>query len=153
MSKIKIRLASREDMPLLHKLLRELAEALGKSHEIKSTVQNLLDFGFGEQPQFETMLAFEADHAVGFAIFFPEFSTWLGTPGVYIQDLYVARELRGSGLGRDLLKSVQEHAGKWGSRYMKLSVYDGNQKAVAFYQHLGFDLREDENTLVLKSPL
>ena len=148
-----IRLASCEDMPLVHKLLMELAAALGKPHEIKSTVQNLMDFGFGEQPQFEAMLAFEAEQAVGLAVFFPEFSTWLGTPGVYVQDLYVARQLRGSGLGRELLKSVQQHAGKWGSRYMKLSVYDGNHKAVAFYQHLGFDLREDEQTLVLKSSL
>ena len=140
-------------MPLVHKLLRELAEALGKPLEIKSTVQNLIDFGFGEQPRVEAMVAFEEDQAVGLAIFFSEFSTWLGTPGVYIQDLYVARQLRGSGLGRDLLKSVQEHTGKWGSCYMKLSVYDGNQKAIAFYRHLGFELRADEQTLVLKSTL
>lgn len=135
---------------MVQRLLMELAVALGKAGDIKGTEQDLERFGFGEQPRFEVMLAFEDGEAVGLAVFFYEYSTWRGSPGVYVQDLYVSGHLRGTGLGRKLLRAVKEHAGAWGGRYVKLTVYDNNQTAISFYRHLGFELCEDEQALVLR---
>ena len=145
-----IRLATVKDVPVVQRLLMELAVALGKAGDIKGTELDLERFGFGEQPRFEIMLAFEDSEAVGLAVFFYEYSTWRGSPGVYIQDLYVADHLRGTGLGRKLLWAVKKHARTWGGRYVKLTVYDNNQAAISFYRHLGFEMCEDEQVLVLR---
>jgi len=128
----------------------QLAEALGKLDRLQGTVQDLKTFGFGDHPRFEALLAFDGEEAVGLAIIFSEYSTWRGTPGVYVQDLYVAKHLRGSGLGRKLLRAVRDRGRSWGGRYVKLSVYDGNQAAISFYRHLGFELSDDEQCLVLR---
>ena len=88
-------------------------------------------------------------HDQDLAIFFPEYSSWRGVPGVYVQDIYVMDHLRGSGLSRLLLESVKERAMRWGGRYVRLTVYDGNQNAVSFYKHLGFETCDDELPLVL----
>jgi GNAT superfamily N-acetyltransferase len=150
MNNMTVRLATREDVPVIDRLLNELAVALGKPDSIEGTAQDLTKYGFGDHPRFEAILAFEDHEAVGLAIFFSEYSTWRGTPGVYVQDLYVSERLRGGGLGRDLLGAVRERARSWGGRYVKLTVYDGNQAAVSFYRHLGFDLCENEQALVLR---
>ena len=147
---ITIRLARVEDVPQMHRLLLELAGVLGKLDEIRGTEQHLEQFGFGDHPRFEAVLALEGDRAVGLAVFFYEYSTWRGTPGVYVQDLYVSNHLRGTGLGRDLLRAVRKRAREWGGRYVKLTVFDGNQEAISFYRHLGFELCEDEQALVLR---
>jgi GNAT superfamily N-acetyltransferase len=150
MNEAKIRLATVQDVPVVQRLLNELAAVLGKSDEIKGTEQDLERYGFGDHPRFEAMLAFLHDEAVGLVVFFYEYSTWRGSPGVYVQDLYVASHLRGTGLGRQLLRAVRERARTWGGRYVKLTVYDGNQAAISFYQHLGFELCDDEQALVLR---
>ena len=147
---ITIRLATVEDVPQIHRILLELAGVLGKLDEIRGTEQDLEQFGFGDHPRFEAVLALEGDRAVGLAVFFYEYSTWRGTPGVYVQDLYVSNHLRGTGLGRDLLRAVRKRAREWGGRYVKLTVFDGNQEAISFYRHLGFELCEDEQALVLR---
>lgn len=139
-----------EDVPEVQKLLQELADALGKSAEIKGNERDLVRFGFGAQPRFEALLAFAAGEAVGLAVFFHEYSTWRGFPGVYVQDLYVAQALRGRGLGRDLINAVRERARRWGGRYVKLTVYDSNQAALSFYRRLGFESCEEEQVLVLR---
>jgi GNAT superfamily N-acetyltransferase len=150
MNETEIRLATIQDVPEVQRLLKELAAALGKSEEIKGTEQDLERHGFGGQPRFEAMLALVGDEAVGLAVFFYEYSTWRGSPGVYVQDLYVASQARGTGLGRQLLRAVRERARAWGGRYVKLTVYDGNQAAISFYRHLGFELCDDEQALVLR---
>ena len=85
----------------------------------------------------------------GLVVYFPEFSTWKGRPGVFIQDLYVVPEVRGTGLGRRLLDAVKADAAGWGAVYVKLTVHGEQPGAVAFYKRLGFQTREDELTLVL----
>lgn len=150
MNETEIRLATIQDVPEVQRLLKELAAALGKSDEIKGTEQDLERHGFGDHPRFEAMLALVDDEAVGLAVFFYEYSTWRGSPGVYIQDLYVSSQARGTGLGRQLLRAVRERAGARGGRYVKLTVYDGNQAAISFYRHLGFELCDDEQALVLR---
>jgi GNAT superfamily N-acetyltransferase len=97
---ITIRQAVVEDAALVHGLLKNLAMTLGKGEVMTSTAADIERFGFGEQPRFEALLAFEGDKAVGLAVYFFEFSTWRGRPGVYVQDMYVAPQARGRGLGR-----------------------------------------------------
>jgi GNAT superfamily N-acetyltransferase len=134
----------------VQRLLKQLASALGKPDDIKGTERELLEYGFGDKPRFEAMIAYYQEEAVGLAVFFSEYSTWRGTPGVYVQDLYVSDHTRSKGTGRALLRAVRAHARKWGSRYVKLTVYDGNQEAISFYEHLGFELCDDEQALVLR---
>lgn len=150
MSGILIRQATADDAPVIQRLLVELAGALGKADGIECSEQDLERLGFGEGARFEAMLAFEGDEAVGLAVFFYEYSTWRGTPGVYVQDLYVTSDLRGEGLGRELLDAVRERARSWGGRYVKLTVYDRNPDVLAFYRHLGFEACDDELPLVLR---
>jgi GNAT superfamily N-acetyltransferase len=85
----------------------------------------------------------------GLALFFFEFSTWRGRPGVYVQDLYVATGMRGTGLGRRLLAAVAERAAARDATYMRLSIHAGNGEGAAFYGHLGFEA-PDETILVLE---
>ena len=153
MSELQIRRARREDAPAVHCLLLELAEALGKSKDIHSTVADIEHFGFGPQPRFEAVIAWAGARAVGLAVFFYEFSTWRGQPGVYVQDLYVHPGQRGQGLGRALIEAVRERAAEWGGRYVKLTVYDRNPAALAFYHGLGFESCEDELPLVWRDSI
>lgn len=150
MGTITIRRAVREDAALVHRLLRDLAIALDKGDVITSTVADIEHFGFGEEPRFEALLAFEGEDAVGLALYFFEFSTWRGRPGVYVQDMYVAQQMRGRGLGRELMEAVLRRSRERGGRYVKLSVYDGNEQAIGFYRSLGFRVCDDEQVLALR---
>lgn len=153
MTALEIRRAARDDAPTVHRLLLELADALGKKTDIHSSVEDIERFGFGVQPRFEAMIAWAGERAVGLAVFFYEFSTWRGQPGVYVQDLYVHPDQRGKGLGRLLIQAVRERAAEWGGRYVKLTVYDRNPAALAFYHGLGFESCEDELPLVWRDSI
>lgn len=145
-----IRSARREDAALIHRLLLDLAGALGKTGDIRSSSADIERFGFGDPPCFEAMLAFDGEKAVGLALYFYEFSTWRGQRGVYVQDLYVSPAARGRGLGRELIDAVRQRAAEQGARYVKLTVYDRNPAALAFYHAMGFQSCEDELPLVLR---
>ncbi len=134
----------------MHRLLKDLAVTLGKGDVITSTPADIERFGFGEQPRFEALLAFEGEEAVGLALYFFEFSTWRGRPGVYVQDMYVAPQMRGRGLGRDLMEAVMRRSRERGGSYVKLAVYDGNEQAIGFYRSLGFEVCDDEQVLALR---
>jgi GNAT superfamily N-acetyltransferase len=146
---IAITAATREDAPAIHAMLRALGASLGRADEIQSTPEHILRFGFGPSPAFETVIARQNGEPVGFAIFFYEFSTWRGCPGVYVQDLYVADTMRGTGLGRRLLAAVVTRAALRHARYMRLSVHAGNDDGMGFYERLGFTAPH-EQTLVLE---
>jgi len=147
---IKLRLATRDDADTVHRLLLALAAATAKAEDILSRPEDLRRYGFDREPGFECLLAFDGDEAVGLAVYFYEFSTWRGTPGVYVQDLYVSSSLRGGGLGRRLLDAVRERAQRWDSRYVKLAVHGENPAAVAFYRHMGFQPSAHEQVLILR---
>jgi GNAT superfamily N-acetyltransferase len=149
-TEISISLATEDDVAVIQELLLQLGDALGKSDDITGTEQDLMTFGFGDRAQFEALLAFDGDTAAGLVVFFPEYSTWRGMPGVYIQDLFVVKAYRGKGVGRKLISATRERSRSWGGRYVKLSVYEGNEAAITFYQSLGFELRDDEQVLVMK---
>lgn len=149
MKEISIRRATVEDVPVMHRLLSELEKTLGATSKIKRQAEDLLKFGFSETPLFEALIAWRGAEAVGLALFFREFSSWLGSPGVYVQDLYVSRSQRGTGLGSKLMQAVYDRASDWEAGYCKLSVHLDNDSAMAFYTHLGFKAAENERVMFL----
>src|SRR6266404_2876041 len=105
-SAIRVRPGTREDVPLIHKLIQELAEYERLSHEVTGTAAHLEEALFGPRPYAEVMIGLVDDEPGGFALFFHNFSTFLGRPGLYLEDLYVRPIHRGKGLGRALLLQV-----------------------------------------------
>ena len=132
-----IRFATADDIAVLLGLIRELAAYEGAAHEVVATEADLRRHGFGEEPRFEALLADLDGKPAGFALFFPNFSTWLGRPGLYLEDLYVAEWARGRGVGRRLVARLAAIALERGWGRLELSVLDWNP-ARGFYDRLGF---------------
>jgi len=149
MDKIDIRRGRAEHAPVIHRLLSELEEGMGMGEAVKRKPGDILHYGFCEKPFFETLIAWRGDQPVGLALYFSEFSTWRGSPGIYVQDLYVSEEARGTGLGRRLLESMIERSRSWGATYCKLAVYHEDEAALSFYRHFGFHVSEHESVLVI----
>jgi len=149
MDRVNIRPGVRGDVSVIHVLLCELEDALGADQSVTRREEDILRYGFGESPRFETLLAWRGDEAVGLALYFQEFSSWRGSPGVYVQDLYVSAKLRGTGLGHKLMQAVFNRAQCWDATYCKLAVYHDNPAAVNFYKRLGFKVSGDECVFLL----
>lgn len=146
---VTIRPAGRGDIALLDRALRALSADLGDRHVADAAC--LRAAGFGDGGSFGAILALRDDEATGAALFTPLFSTTLGGPGAYVSDLWVASALRGGGLGRRLLSAVAKEARlRWGAGFIRLSVYAGNEDALAFYRRLGFAPRTEETGLILR---
>jgi ribosomal protein S18 acetylase RimI-like enzyme len=126
------------DVPVLRAMLQALADGEGGNYPVASE-DALLTHGFGPRPLFRAVIA-EAEVPLGMAIYYPDFSTHRGEPGVYVQDIYVAPEARGSGLGQRLLAEVMAQQ-DFGARYMTLMVGPANTAAQRFYHRLGFRSR------------
>lgn len=107
---------------------------------IAASVEALTEGGFGARPLFSAVMAERAAAPVGMAIFYPDYSTHRGQPGVYVQDLYVDRMARGAGVGRGLLTAVMRLQ-DWRARYLTLGVSPDNAMALAFYARTGFRSR------------
>src|SRR6476469_10923217 len=99
-----IRPARVDDVPIILELIHDLATYERAPDEVVATEEQLVDVLFGERPVAEVLLAFENESPVGFAVYFHNFSTWLGRPGLYLEDLFVKPEKRGKGYGRALLE-------------------------------------------------
>ncbi len=136
-SNFKIRPACVADVPIILKLIRDLATYERAPNEVTATEEQLVDVLFGEKPVAEVLLAFEKDTPVGFALFFHNFSTWLGRPGLYLEDLFVKPEKRGKGYGRALLVDLAKIAYERGCGRMEWAVLDWNNPAIKFYRSLG----------------
>jgi GNAT superfamily N-acetyltransferase len=132
-----IRSARVEDVPIILQLIRDLATYERAPNEVAATEEQLVDVLFGEKPAAEVLLAFEKDTLVGFAVFFHNFSTWLGRPGLYLEDLFVKPEKRGRGYGRALLVDLARIARDRGCGRMEWAVLDWNEPAIKFYHALG----------------
>jgi GNAT superfamily N-acetyltransferase len=132
-----IRPARVEDVPIILELIRDLATYERAPDEVTATEEELLDVLFGERPAAEVLLAFEGKSPVGFAVFFQNFSTWLGRPGLYLEDLFVKPEKRGKGYGRALLVELAKIARDRGCGRMEWAVLDWNESAIKFYRTLG----------------
>ena len=134
---IHIRSATKEDVPIVAELIRGLARYEKLENEVVMT-EDLLAAGlFGERPYAEVVLAVDEHRPVGFALFFHNFSTFLGRPGIYLEDLFVVPEERGSGVGRTLLEHLARLAVNRGCGRLEWAVLDWNRDAIAFYERLG----------------
>jgi GNAT superfamily N-acetyltransferase len=134
---INIRSATRDDVPVIAELIRGLARFEKLEQEVVMT-EALLDVGlFGDRPYAEVVLAEDKGRPVGFALFFHNFSTFLGRPGIYLEDLFVLPEHRGSGIGRMLLAHLARLAVERGCGRLEWAVLDWNREAIKFYERLG----------------
>jgi len=138
-----IRPATVADVPIILELIRALATYERAPNEVTATEENLVEVLFGERPAAEVLLAFENETAVGFAVFFHNFSTWLGRPGLYLEDLFVRPEDRGKGYGRALLIQLAKIARDRGCGRMEWAVLDWNKPAIEFYRKLGAKPMDD----------
>ncbi len=132
-----IRPAARTDVPLLLELIGELADYERLRDEVVLDAALLERHLFGERPAAEAVLAEIADEAVGYALFFSTFSTFLGRPGIWLEDLFVRPARRGEGVGQTLLAHVAGLAVARGCGRLEWSALDWNEPALAFYRGLG----------------
>lgn len=128
-------------------MLQALAQHDGATSN--STAESLQKHGFGPNPLFRVILAERDAETLGLALFFPEFSSYRGNPGVFVQDIYVKPTARKLGIGRGLLVEVAKSAQDWDATFIALMVQRGNTEASAFYAQLGFVARGDVAALVL----
>jgi len=126
-----------EDVPVILELIRELATYERAPNEVVAREKQLVEVLFGERPTAEVLLAFERKSPVGFAVFFHNFSTWLGRPGLYLEDLFIKPEKRGKGYGRALLVDLAKIALDRGCGRMEWAVLNWNEPAIKFYRTLG----------------
>src|SRR5437588_12464739 len=132
-----IRPATVADVPIILELIRALAIYERAPNDVTATADGLNEVLFGEKPAAEVLLAFENETAVGFAVFFHNFSTWLGRPGLYLEDLFIRPEDRGKGYGRALLIELAKIARDRSCGRMEWAVLDWNEPAIEFYRKLG----------------
>lgn len=144
MSEISIRSASVEDAEDIFSALVGIAETVKELHKLKSSVDDIRRFGFGETPAFEVLIAEIDGRFTGCCLYFPSFSTWIGRPGVYVQDFYVADEFRGKGIGERLLQRLASVTRKRGGCYIRLAVDTQNFRAQAFYARAGIKHSDTE---------
>ncbi len=144
MSEISIRFASVEDAEDIFSALVGIAETVKELHKLKSSVDDIRRFGFGETPAFEVLIAEIDGRFAGCCLYFPSFSTWIGRPGVYVQDFYVADEFRGKGIAERLLQRLASVTRKRGGCYIRLAVDTQNFRAQAFYARAGMKHSDTE---------
>jgi GNAT superfamily N-acetyltransferase len=137
MPELEIRPGTEDDVPLILSLIRELAEYEHLSHEVVATEEMLRDSLFGKWRVAEVLLGYLDGEPAGFALFFHNFSTFLGRPGIYLEDLYVRPEFRGAGVGRAMLVRLARLARERDCGRLEWSVLDWNEPAIGFYKRLG----------------
>src|SRR5437016_1207196 len=133
----KIRDATIADIPIILQLIRDLATYERAPNDVVATEESLREVLFGAEPSAKVVIAFENTEAVGFADYFFNFSTWLGRPGLYLEDLFVKPDARGRGYGRKLLVHLAKIARDHRCGRMEWAVLDWNEPAIGFYKTLG----------------
>lgn len=134
---LKLRAAEKTDVPLILQLIRELAEYERLLPMVVITEDDLLRDGWGEEPKFRCVIAEFQGQGVGYALFFYNYSTFRGRPGVYLEDVFVRPEFRGRGIGRALLIHVAGIAVREKCARFEWQVLDWNAPAISFYKSLG----------------
>jgi GNAT superfamily N-acetyltransferase len=138
-----LRAAAPADAPAIVGLIRELADFEKLSHLVIVTPDSLHQHLFGGRPVVEAMVAEVQGSVVAFALFFTNFSTFLGKPGLYLEDLYVQPAHRGTGVGKALLKHLGALAVQRDYGRFEWSVLDWNANAIAFYEKMGATVMPD----------
>jgi len=134
---ISIRPATLGDVPLVLEFIRELARYEHLEHEVTATEADLGEALFGERRYAEVVFACSDGKALGFALFFHNFSTFKGRPGIYLEDLFVRPEARGRGIGRKLLAHLARTALERRCSRLEWAVLDWNEPSIGFYRGLG----------------
>ena len=132
-----------EDVPVILDLITALAAYEKLSHEVVATEADLHRWLFGARPVAEVVIAWAGDVAVGFALYFHNFSTFLGRPGIYLEDLFVIPEWRGRGVGKRLLAALAGIAVERGCGRLEWSVLEWNAPAIGFYERMGARILDD----------
>lgn len=133
----KIRAALPADVPLILTFIRELAEYEKLLDEVSATEALLKHTLFGEHPKAEVIIAEDDTHPIGFALFFHNYSTFLGKPGIYLEDLFVRPQYRGKGVGKQLLQYLARLALERDCGRLEWWVLDWNREAIDFYHRIG----------------
>lgn len=137
MTNFTIRPANKDDAPLILQFIKALAIYEKLEHEVIATAETLAHNLFGNRPYAEVVLGFLDNDPVSFALFFHNFSTFLGKPGIYLEDLFVKPEARGHGAGKKMLAYLAQQAKERGCGRLEWSVLDWNESAIGFYKKLG----------------
>ena len=132
-----LRRATRADVPEILRLIRALAEYEKLASDVVASEAGLAETLFGARPAAEVLLAEVDGRAVGLALFFQNYSTFLGKPGIYLEDLFVEPAFRGRGLGKQLLQAIARLAVERGCGRFEWAVLDWNEPAIGFYKSLG----------------
>jgi len=132
-----IRPATPTDVPLILEFIRDLAEYEREPQAAVATAADLLRDGFGAEPKFRVNIAEWAAEPAGFAFYFWNYSTWLGKPGLYLEDLFVRPRFRGKGIGKALLVHLARVALKNNCGRLVWQVLDWNTPSIKFYESLG----------------
>jgi GNAT superfamily N-acetyltransferase len=140
---LRIAEATEADVQLILRFIRGLAEYEKLSDEVVATEGDLREALFGPNPVAWVLLAYWADEPAGFALYFLNFSTFLGKPGIYLEDLFVEPALRGKGIGKALLVRLAEIARERGYGRLEWSVLDWNRPAIDFYRSLGAEAKAE----------
>ena len=132
-----IRRGTRRDVPIILGMIRGLAEYERLAHEVEMTTERVRRHGFGRRPYFETVICRRGRRAIGFALYFFTYSTFLARPSLYLEDLFVLPAERGRGAGTALLASLARVARRRRCGRMEWAVLDWNAPALHFYARLG----------------
>ena len=132
-----IRQAEVEDVPEILELIKALAEFENLSEEVVATEELLKITLFGINSPAEVQIAFDKNKTLGFALYFRTFSTFLGRPGIYLEDLYVRENARGKGVGEALLRRLAQRTREIGGGRLEWAVLNWNEPAIGFYQKMG----------------
>jgi len=140
--RLTIRPATPADVGQILKFIRDLAAYEREPDAVVATEEDLLRHGFGEQPYFRCLMADWDGSPAGFALYFYDYSTWMGRPGLYLEDVYVDPPLRGRGIGKALLQRLAAIALEDGCARLKWQVLDWNESAIEFYRSLGAEFMD-----------
>ncbi len=141
--KLVIRTAEEKDITLILNFIRELAEYEKLSHEVKADEETLRKNLFGERAYAEVLISEYDGQPAGYALFFHNFSTFVGKPGIYLEDLYVRPSLRGKGIGKQLLLSLVKLAKKRDCGRVEWAVLNWNTPSIEFYKRLGASMMDE----------
>jgi GNAT superfamily N-acetyltransferase len=151
-SSVTIRRATEQDAPLILWFIRQLADYERLHNAVKATEDQLRATLFGAKPAAEVLIAEQGGAAVGFALFFENFSTFLAQRGIYLEDLFVVPSARGRGVGRILLQELAALALERGCGRLEWAVLDWNTPAIGFYRRMGAVPMEDWTVFRLSGP-
>jgi GNAT superfamily N-acetyltransferase len=149
---ITIRPAVEADVPVILDFIRALAQYEHLEHEVVATEDSLRSTLFGPRPYAEVVFACAAGKPLGFALFFHNYSTFLGKPGIYLEDLFVHPEARGRGIGKQLLSWLAKTSVARGCGRLEWAVLDWNEPSIGFYKSLGAVLKSEWQIFRLTGP-